>query len=98
LLLYLDDFLFMAMCFLQCARLARKAEADFVQTGLKINVPKCRILPAQYRRQLGFDVDFADGKFRVPIYRWEALHESVERFVGARHGRGLPRGKLEGDI
>ena len=50
LLPYLDDFVFMAKGFWQCAMLARKVEADFVRAGLRINVPKCHILPAQKRR------------------------------------------------
>jgi hypothetical protein len=83
LLPYLDDFLFMAKCFW----LARKVEADFVRAGLRINVPMCHTLPAQQRRQLGFDVDFADGKFRVPVDRWESLREAAKGLVGARHGR-----------
>ena len=87
LLPYLDDFMFMAKGFWQCVRLARKVERDFVRAGLRINVPKCHTLPAQQRRQLGFDVDFAEGKFRVPVDRWEALREAVESLVGARHGR-----------
>ena len=91
-LLYLDDFLFVAKGFWQRSRLARKVEADFVRAGLRINVPKCHTLPAQQRRHLGFDVDFADGKFRVPVDRWEALHESAEGLVGARHGRVHARG------
>ena len=35
---------------------------------------------------MGFDVDFEDGKFRVPVDRWEALREAAEGLVGARHG------------
>ncbi len=60
---------------------------DLIRAGLKINVPKRHNIPAQLRRQLGFDVDFAAGKFRVPADRWEALHASVGRLVYARHGR-----------
>jgi hypothetical protein len=87
LLPYLDDFLFMAKGFWQCARLARKVEAGLVRAGLRINVPNCHTLPAQQRRQLGFDVDFADGKFWVPVDRWEAL-----RTRGGRRPRGsVPR-------
>jgi hypothetical protein len=77
----------MAKGFWQCASLAKKVEADLVRDGLRINVPKCHTLPAQLRRQLGFDVDFADGKFRVPVDRWEALQASVGGLVYARHGR-----------
>jgi hypothetical protein len=84
---YLDDFLFMARGFWQCVRLARKVERYLVKAGLRINVPKCVTRPTQQLRQLGFDVDFVDGKFRVPVDRWEALREAAEGLVGARHGR-----------
>ena len=73
LLPYLDDFMFMKSGFWQCVRMARKVERDFVRAGLRINVPKCHVIPAQQRRQLGFDVDFAEGKFQVPTDRWEAI-------------------------
>ena len=43
---YLDDSLYMAKGIWQCARLARKIEADFVFAGLRIHVPKCHTLPA----------------------------------------------------
>ena len=58
-----------------------------MRAGLRINVPKCVTRPTQQLRQLGFDVDFVDGKFRVPVDRWEALREAAEGLVGARHGR-----------
>jgi hypothetical protein len=74
---YLDDFMAMKQGFWACVRLARRLEGDFVRAGLRINVPKCHMIPAQQRRQLGFDVDFATGKFQVPSDRWEALKVSV---------------------
>ena len=36
---------------------------------------------------MGFNVDFADGKLRVPVDRWEALREAAKCLMGARHGR-----------
>ena len=60
---YLDDFMAMKQGFWACGRLARRLEGDFVRAGLRINVPKCHTIPAQQRRQLGFDVDFATCKF-----------------------------------
>ncbi len=63
LLPYLDDFMAMKSAFWPCLRMARKIERDFVRAGLRINVPKCHLIPAQQRRQFGFDVDFAEGKF-----------------------------------
>ncbi len=77
LLPYLDDFMFMKSGFWQCVRMARRMERDFVRTGIMINVPKCHSIPAQQRRQLGIDVDFAQGKFQVPTDRWEALKVSA---------------------
>jgi hypothetical protein len=36
---------------------------------------------------LGFDVNFAAGKFQVPSDRWEALKVSVDSIMSARYGR-----------
>ena len=69
LLPYLDDFMFMKVGFLQCVRMARRMEIDFVRAGLRIIVPKYHTIPAQQRRHLGFDMDFAEGKFQVPTYQ-----------------------------
>jgi hypothetical protein len=85
LLPYPDDFLFMAKGFWQCARLTKKVKADLVRAGLKINVPKCHTLPMQLWRQLGFDVDFADGKF---VSR---STDGRRRIVGGRACACLPR-------
>ncbi len=43
---YLDDFMLMKSGFLLCVRLARRVERVFVHAGLKINVPKCSLVPA----------------------------------------------------
>ena len=88
---YLDDFMFMKRGFLLCARLARRVEGDFIRAGLKINVPKCHTIPAQQLRQLGFDVDLAEGVFRVPEDRWVELKLAVDELLSARHGRVLAR-------
>jgi hypothetical protein len=60
---YLDDFMAMKQGFWACVRLARRLESHFVRAGLRINVPKCHMISTQQRRQLGFDVNFATGKF-----------------------------------
>ncbi len=60
---YLYDFMAMKQGLWACVRLARRLESDFVRAGLRINVPKCHMIPTQQRRQLGFDVDFATCKF-----------------------------------
>ena len=64
---YLDVFMFMKSGFWQCVRLARRVERELVLAGLRINVPKCHSIPAHQRRQLGFDVDFAQSKFKSPL-------------------------------
>jgi len=84
---YLDDLMFMKHGFWRCAQLARRVEREFIRAGLKINVPKCNTIPAQQRRQLGFDVDFADGVFRVPQDRCDALKLAVDSILSAMHGR-----------
>jgi hypothetical protein len=87
---YLDDFMFMKHGFAACARLARRMEGDFIKAvGLRINVPKCRTVPSQQRRQLGFEVYFAKGEFRVPEDRWEFLMASVGRVLDGRKKRVL---------
>ncbi len=88
---YQDDFMFMERGFRQCVRLARRAERDLFLAGLKINVPKCHSIPAQQRRQLGFDVDFAAVEFRVPENRWDALMASVGRALSAHKDRVIAR-------
>ena len=79
--------MFMKQDFRACALLARRVERDFVRTGLRINVLKCRRIPAHHKRQLDFEVDFIAGKFQVPADRWEALKVSVESILAARQGR-----------
>ena len=86
LLPYPDDFMCMKSGFWLCVRMARRVERDFVRAGLRINVPKCHSIPAYQRRQLGFDVDFAQGKFQVPSDRWEALKVSAGALLSARKG------------
>ena len=87
----MDDFMFMANGFWQCARLARRMEGDFIRAGLKINVPKCHSITAQQRRQLGLDVDSAEGELKVPEDRWEALMASVGRVLSAHKERVMAR-------
>ena len=38
-------------------------------------------------RQLGFDIDMAEGKFRVPVDRWEAFQSLIDSILSARGGR-----------
>ncbi len=77
--------------FAACARLARRMEGDFIKAGLRIDVPKCRTVPSQQRRKLGFDVDFAKGEFRVREDRWDSLMASVVRILDGSNKRMLLR-------
>jgi hypothetical protein len=52
-----------------CLRLCLRVRKDFYSVGLIINMPKCYLTSSLMLRQLGFDVDMAEGKFRVPVYR-----------------------------
>ena len=88
---YLDDLMFMKQGLWACVWLARRMEGDFVRAGLRINVPNCRRIPAQQRRQLGFEVDLAADKFQVPSDQWEALKVAAESILATRQGRVLAR-------
>jgi hypothetical protein len=88
---YFDHFIIMKYGVWQCAWLARRVERDFIRAGLEINVPKRHTIPAQHHRQLGFDVDFADSKFRVPVDRCDALKIAVAVILSARHGKAQAR-------
>ena len=85
----LDDVMTMKHGFSACVRLTRRHEGDFVRARLRTNVLMCHVIPSQQRRQLGFDVDFAEGKFQVPSDRWETLEVSVDSILAARQGRVL---------
>ncbi len=54
---------------------------------LIINEPKCNLDPSLCLRQLSFDVDMGEGKFRVPVDRWEALQSKMDAILSARGGR-----------
>jgi len=49
-LTYLNDFMFVKQGFGACVRLARRVEGDLARAGLRINLRKCRMIPAQQRR------------------------------------------------
>ena len=70
---YPDDSTFIERGCWQVVRLARWVEKDIFLAGLKVNVSKWHLIPAQQRRQLGSDVYFVVNEVRVPEDRWEAL-------------------------
>ncbi len=84
---YLDDFFFSKKGKQARLQLCRKVGKDFFDAGLIKNVPKCTLDPALCLRQLGFDVDMGEGKFRVPVDRWEALQSKTDAILAARGGR-----------
>jgi hypothetical protein len=59
--------------------LCRRVKKDFFDAGLIIDESKCKLNPALYLRQMGFDVDMGEGKFRVLVERWEALQSKRTR-------------------
>ena len=73
---------------------------EFYSAGLIINVPKYYLTPSLMLRQLGFDVDMAEGKFRVPVDRWEALQFWNDSILSAKGGRVHARelGSLAGTM
>ena len=60
-----------------CRVLTRIVEEDMRLAGLTINWKKLDGTPLQERIHLGFVVNFAEGLFKVPIRRWEALKASI---------------------
>jgi hypothetical protein len=67
--------------------MSREMEADMFNAGLHIHVPKCGTIPQHKRRQLGFDVNLAEGLFTLPLERWEALKSKTDAILSARNGR-----------
>jgi hypothetical protein len=84
---YMDDLFFSRKGEQVCLRLFLRVWKDFFSAGISINMPKCCLTPAPVLRQLGFDVDMAEGKFRVPVERWEALQSLIDFILSAIGGR-----------
>jgi hypothetical protein len=74
---YLDDLLFMITGCEACRTLARIVEEEMRLSGLTIHWEKSDGTLIQERIHLGFVVNLAEGLFKVPIRRWEALTASV---------------------
>ena len=82
-----DDFFVTKKGRQACLLLYRKVRKEFFDACLIINELKCHMEPALCLRQLGFDVDIGESKFRVPMDRWEALQVKTDRILAARGGR-----------
>ena len=72
---YLDDFLFLIIGRDAGCLLAKIIEEAMRRAGLTNNWDKYYDTPKHERRHLGFNVDLANGLFKVLIERWEALRE-----------------------
>ena len=84
---YLDNFLFSKKGKHVSLLLCRRVRKDFFDAGLIINESKSKLNPALCLRQMGFDVDMGEGKFRVLVDRWEALQSKTDAILAARWGR-----------
>jgi len=83
---YLDDFFFSKMGEQACMRLHLRVRKDFFSAGLIMNVPKYYLTPSLMLPQLGFDVDLAEGNFRVPVDHWEAIHSLIDSSIISTRG------------
>ncbi len=83
----MDEFFFSKKGEQACLRLCLRLRKDFFSAGLIVDVPKCCVTPALVLRQLGFDVDMGEGKFRFPVDRREALQSLTDSILLARGGR-----------
>jgi hypothetical protein len=81
---YLDDLLFLITGCEACRALARIVAEDMRLAGLSINWEKSDEIPSQERVHLGFVVNLAEGLFKVPIRRWEALKTSVGLILASK--------------
>ena len=81
---YLDDLLVMITGCEACRTLARIVEEEMRLAGLTINWEKSDGTPLQERIHLGFVVNLAEGLFKVPIRRWEALTVSVGLILSSK--------------
>jgi hypothetical protein len=59
-------------------------EHDMRLAGFSINWEKRDGEPSQERFHLGFVVNLAEGLFKVPILRWEALIAFAESFLSSK--------------
>jgi len=84
---YLDDFLFPIMGYDVGCLLAKIGKEDMRRAGLTINWDKSDDTPKHGRSHLRFDVDLANGLFKIPIARWEALREDSAAMLKSKGTR-----------
>jgi len=84
---YLDDFLLLLIGYDGGCLLAQIIKDDMRRAGLTINWDKRDDTPKHERRSLGFDVDLANGLFKIPIGRWEALREDAAAILNSKGTR-----------
>ena len=88
---YLEDFLILIMGYDVGCLLAKIVKEAMRRAGLAINWDKSDDTPKHERRHLGFDVDLADGLFKIPIAKWEALREDTSSVLNSKGSRGQAR-------
>ncbi len=88
---YLDDFFLTKKGKYKCLQLCFRPQKDFVSAGLITIVPKCCLPPLLVMLQPCFDIDMAEGKFRVPVDCWEAYQSLNDSILSTKGGRVQPR-------
>ena len=67
--------------------MAKIFNEDTRRAGLTINWYRSDDTTKHERRHLGFDVNRANGLFKVPIARWEALREAGAAIINSKGSR-----------
>ncbi len=67
--------------------LAEIVKEDMSREGLIIKWGKSDDTPKHEERHLGFDVDLANGLFKISVARWEALREDATAILNSRGTR-----------
>ena len=74
---YLDDFLILMMGYDVGCLLANIVKEEMHRAGLAISWDISDDKHKHEQTHLGFDVDLANGSFKIPIAEWEALREAA---------------------
>ena len=67
--------------------LGQIGKEDMRRVCLAINWDRRDDTPKHEWRHLGFDVDLANGLFKVPIARWQALREDASAILNSKGSR-----------
>jgi hypothetical protein len=67
--------------------LAKIVKEGMRRSGLTINWDKSDDMPKHERWHMGFDVDLANGLFKMPVARWESLREDAAAMLNSKGSR-----------